>query len=288
MWRLATPELQSARDDVQYLIQLSLKFQNKNEVLAQLDQLYQHYHENGGFVTDEEHDKIPSDIQEELLDLYEHSKKALRLIRPSLMSGVAECPYCSLNEACELDHFMPKAKYKALSLCRLNLVPVCSTCNRKKSDRDYRLFIHPYYLKSEVKNFLSLKVTLIDTKLFFELDVSPRVNPDLKSILDNHINVFNLRSRFQRRINAKLISKINAVLYFIKLFEKKGFFPSDAFLKEALKAFVPKTPSDHDNWDIALYRGLIDCDSFTLEVAKNISNYRFSYVKTNKPGKRVK
>ena len=40
---------------------------------------------------------------------------------------------------------MPKADYKSLALCRLNLVPMCYECNNTKSNQPYREFIHAYY-----------------------------------------------------------------------------------------------------------------------------------------------
>ncbi len=43
---------------------------------------------------------------------------------------VTWCPYCGLNGASDLDHYLEKSKVPELALFAGNLVPCCPTCNR--------------------------------------------------------------------------------------------------------------------------------------------------------------
>lgn len=63
---------------------------------------------------------------------------------------VRVCPYCNRNyvnsegniNTCELDHFFPKSAFPILGACFYNLIPVCSVCNRKKSDQELHYYPH--------------------------------------------------------------------------------------------------------------------------------------------------
>lgn len=58
-------------------------------------------------------------------------------------TGLTVCPYCNRDyincrskkaSGAQLDHFYPRSQYPIFSVCLYNLVPVCSNCNRIKSD----------------------------------------------------------------------------------------------------------------------------------------------------------
>lgn len=47
-----------------------------------------------------------------------------------LVAAQGQCPYCAgIGAAQTLDHYLPKAKFPALSVHPLNLVPACHACN---------------------------------------------------------------------------------------------------------------------------------------------------------------
>lgn len=66
-----------------------------------------------------------------------------------LVAAEGKCPYCAGIGAAEtLDHYLPKARFPALSVHPLNLVPACYTCN-KGAGADFPVSpslqpIHPY------------------------------------------------------------------------------------------------------------------------------------------------
>ena len=78
------------------------------------------------------------------------SKFSIKNINNELVenSKIKVCPYCNENfimnrnekyVSAELDHFFSKDKYPLFSICLYNLIPVCSTCNRLKSNTELRI-----------------------------------------------------------------------------------------------------------------------------------------------------
>jgi len=77
-------------------------------------------------------------------------------------SGIKVCPYCNAEEIsnlnkttrrCEFDHHIAKDDYPILALSFYNLVPVCHTCNHKKSSHKHSI-INPYSHKANEANFI--------------------------------------------------------------------------------------------------------------------------------------
>ncbi|SEM42085.1 HNH endonuclease [Chryseobacterium taichungense] len=91
------------------------------------------------------------------------------------------CIYCNRNYVktvgnsdnkilrAEYDHFFNKNKYPLLALSFYNLIPICSTCNKKKGDTDFDLdnYLHPYLMSDEDKkfNFSYRKKSFIDNNV---------------------------------------------------------------------------------------------------------------------------
>lgn len=65
-----------------------------------------------------------------------------------------ECAFCgkllySEDSDTQVDHFLPKGKFKLISLCWENMILLCSNCNNKKRDYspeslDGKIFIEPF------------------------------------------------------------------------------------------------------------------------------------------------
>lgn len=266
MWRLDKPDLEAAKKDIPRLIESDNRLVESDK--AVLEELYDLYESHHGCVTNEEHDRIPLEKQEALESLYEktYSSRSLNDIRSSLMDPVDKCPYCSINEPTELDHYMPRSRYKALSVCRLNLVPMCGVCNRKKSDKPYAGFVHPYYFAEPgAPEFLVVTVTVIDKQVSFDLSVSPNVEDDRKKVLENQIRELDLKSRLHK--------EMSSYLFDLLLFQKKPLQTDEAlkeFLEHCLSCLSTSRIDYGGNyWRTALLRGLIACKGFTAEVARN-------------------
>jgi hypothetical protein len=87
-----------------------------------------------------------------------------RIIYDELMATPAHgrCPLCGHRQVSTLDHHLPKARYPALAVAPLNLVPSCMDCNKAKTNtfplasEDETL--HPYFDDIEDDPWLSADV----------------------------------------------------------------------------------------------------------------------------------
>lgn len=84
-------------------------------------------------------------------DLYELTYEGNRLqkIRADAFEfSDNRCLFCSVGGVGQLDHFLPKETYPALSLYSLNLVGACEPCNHTKlsiaNANPLEQFVHPY------------------------------------------------------------------------------------------------------------------------------------------------
>lgn len=98
---------------------------------------------------------VDSRDKESLLSLYENFRS--RVISKKLIKKInlKVCPYCNRNyifnfnkdkkaeATAQLDHFYDKSTYPYLSISIYNLIPCCSTCNLRKSNKNKDIF-YPY------------------------------------------------------------------------------------------------------------------------------------------------
>lgn len=153
-----------------------------------------------------------------------------KAIYKELMESSAYCPFCGLNESNELDHFLPKSKYETLSIVPLNLIPICTVCNRKKGSIvpliNGTFFINPYY--HQITNWLS-----------FSLDSSHGISFLMKKI-DRSIPhyseiVFTMEKlELDTRINVKAIAEFNDLKETLKNMKSLG----EDKLKEFLNLII--------------------------------------------------
>jgi hypothetical protein len=67
------------------------------------------------------------------------------------------CPYCGHRNVVTVDHYLPKALFPALAVNPVNLIPVCTDCNTRKSSIVIDL-LHPYFDDIEDDLWLRAKV----------------------------------------------------------------------------------------------------------------------------------
>lgn len=80
--------------------------------------------------------------------------------------GIEVCPYCNRNfirttiigkkrmlkATSQLDHFFDKATHPYFALCLFNLIPVCSSCNHSKLDKEFKK--SPFEIEDVDKGFI--------------------------------------------------------------------------------------------------------------------------------------
>lgn len=146
MWKIDKPNLNRAKGkDIDELIAHCDELDIADKKM--LKQLYQQYDNQNGSVTDAQHNAIPKDKATAIHKMYgnTYENRTLAYIRDELIAKVYKCPYCSISQPNTLDHYMPESTYKALAVCRMNLVPMCGVCNDFKHTKPYKQFIHCYY-----------------------------------------------------------------------------------------------------------------------------------------------
>lgn len=153
-----------------------------DDVISDLKKLYTLY-DKKGFVTDSEIAQATNanQVAATILQVYSNflGEKKLNYINVEIKREIARCPMCSINVPETLDHYMPKSRYPIMSVCRLNLVPSCSTCNGRKSTNQYNLFPHAYYSLFPDVEFLKAEVNVdqithrLSWHFYFESNVLP-------------------------------------------------------------------------------------------------------------------
>jgi hypothetical protein len=108
-----------------------------------------------------------------------------------------KCPLCGSGVVTTLDHHLPKAKYPALAVTSINLIPSCSDCNKTKTATRpltaEEETLHPYF--DDVEDDLWLKAKVIEQNPigFKFYVVQPENWDDLKfKRVKNHFKTFKL------------------------------------------------------------------------------------------------
>lgn len=265
MWKLLKPRLADARKDIETVIAHCQDLEEADQ--APLRQLYVDYHRGGGEVTDAQL-KATEGKKEVIKGQYAkttgkipHTDRDNHLvyIRKALMRSVDKCPYCSINEPQQLDHFMDKDTYGQLATCRLNLVPLCGTCNNLKGKKSYKEFIHPYYQDFPDGYFLVARCYVVRGCVHVKLDIDKLVlaNNALYDRLMAQIDHIHLQKRLKKAINEFLTQIILSCRA-----------TSDRALRKELAVIVKHyVELYHKNdWRTAVLRGLTVCQDFNMEV----------------------
>ena len=184
------------------------------------------------------------------------------------MGQVQKCPYCSINQPQQLDHFMDKSTYGQLAVCRLNLVPLCSSCNHSKRDQPYKNFIHPYYQQFPKSQFFIAECQIIHGKICvnFRLDYNAFGNDtQLHDKLQIHLNSLNIMERFEKEANQFITELLSTC-------QISSNGDLQIYLNEIWEHY--KSIYRLNDWRTAVIKGLIECPGMDISVVK-------SYQKTN-------
>lgn len=252
MWILDKPSLGRAKGkDVRELIANCDELDNT--IKQPLKELYQQYDDQQGRVSDIQLSAISDVNAKAIHSMYKNTyeNKPLAYIRDELTAHVYKCPYCSIAQPNTLDHYMPESKYKALAVCRMNLVPMCSVCNNYKHTKPYESFIHCYYeMLPTTKPFLVAKVHSEKQRFVVLLDFDSTVIGD--AALEMKLRYQEREIRLFKRIQKECVVFINTLC--------RGCEVSDT---SALKLWLRRRLADYESdygqndWRCAVIRGMI-------------------------------
>lgn len=252
MWKIEKPELSRAKGkDIRELIANCDKL---DEAVKQpLKTLYQQYDDQNGSVTDEQLNAITKEQAVAIYGMYDktYENKPMAYIRDELTAHVYKCPYCSIAQPNTLDHYMPESQYKALAVCRMNLVPMCGVCNNYKGKKAYGKFIHCYYDKLPMASpFLVANVYTVKQRFVvkFSFDSATIGDATLESRLkyqENEIRLF-------KRIKKETVVFLNTLCRSCELNDTTS-------LKLWLGRRLKDNEEDYgkNDWRCAVIRGLL-------------------------------
>jgi hypothetical protein len=175
-----------------------------------------------------------------------------------------KCPLCGSGVVSTLDHHLPKAKYPALAVTPINLIPSCYDCNKTKTaSRPFTSeeeTLHPYF--DDVEDELWLKAEVIEQKPvgFKFYVVQPENWDDLKyKRVKYHFKTFKL-GRLYSIFAAGEISLRELTLN--RIYDKSG----SQELKLQIKDYAESSERIHLNsWQSAMFRALEKSEWYTQE-----------------------
>lgn len=128
-----------------------------------------------------------------------------------LSSPQGRCPLCAQRPVATLDHHLPKARYPALAVAPLNLVPACSDCNKAKLNavptRAEDVALHPYYDDLGEDSWLIARVVESQpTALRFRVDVPTAWGSVLAARVMNQFRALGLAKLYASEAAVELIN----------------------------------------------------------------------------------
>lgn len=261
MWSLPKPDLTETLNDVDEFAKIGII--DASEVPA-LKKMVADYDSQNASLTIQQLGTISEATAKNIYSHFNDTQKGNRcfFIREKLFEKASCCPYCGISESGSLDHYMDKIDYKAMALCRLNLVPMCMRCNRPKSTLPYTDFVNPYYFAWQGIEFFLCDVKLVQSEISFIFSISStNLNSQLFSRLNKQIQVIGLSDRLDKA----------TVLYL----RDNVFLDNDdpILLMKSLPSMIKKREKKLDlynHWQTAVLRGLLRCINGNTGVAQQI------------------
>ena len=172
------------------------------------------------------------------------------------------CPYCGVNRASTLDHYLPKSHYSSLALDPANLVPGCRECNHAKGDSNpdgHDAFVHPYFDRLEGRWLKAEVVETNPTSVLYSADPPASWSAELALRVTNHFKRLRLAALFGSNA-AQEISGIS-----VRLAELHSVGSAEA-VREDLSGRARSWEShDPNGWQAALFNALKDSSWFCNE-----------------------
>jgi len=121
------------------------------------------------------------------------------------------CPLCTQRSVATLDHYLPKARYPALAVAPLNLVPACSDCNKAKlasiPTRAEEFPLHPYY--DDLGDQIWLHAQVVERRpaaLRYTVIAPVGWSATLTARVENHFRILRLGALFASEAAEELVN----------------------------------------------------------------------------------
>jgi hypothetical protein len=212
---------------------------------------------------------LPNDLADACLgaihDAYAEVQKTRRLsdLRDRLTLPVEHCPLCGFGEIAQLDHFLPKSIYRALSIYARNLVPTSGPCNNAKltyvADADAPKLLHPYFAEIPDVSFFKADVTFDHGALTVSFLIGEDgISPELATSLNFQLGRLKLNERYPKQINQFLFGQRTGILE-----AAAGGDPTRVLIPYLVRSAEGlRKDFGRNDWRPALMAGLAECEAF--------------------------
>jgi hypothetical protein len=209
---------------------------------------------------------LSAELKDALYLAYTEVQEGRRLqrLRDRIKLLALRCPLCGIGPATDLDHHLPRSRFKGLSIYVRNLVPMCHSCNNKKrtvaGDTPDQQFIHAYFDTLPQERFLVANVSVSDSGITvdFKVNHTATMPQDIYDRISFQLDRLNLVERYRPEVNVFLESQKDS-------FELVFGAEKNA---EQLRNFLIRSANSHErsfglnDWRTALFHGLAACDAF--------------------------
>ena len=219
--------------------------------------------------------KINDKSKEVLRNLYNFRRKSIANLFSELMTDPdnrlsGKCPYCLNSEANSFDHFLPKKRFPEFAIHPTNLIPSCSFCNQKKSEK-YAEFLNLYLDAIPTdRQFLFVSFTFSDKCLIAEyyLKKDPYLSEDLFSKIRKTFNRLELCERYKRASHQMLVDVIKD----INLLRSK-LSDTDVIREELLRQYkIYYEKYDVNDWEYVFKKSCVEDASVFEFLFQNCDN----------------
>ncbi|WP_315812466.1 hypothetical protein [Bradyrhizobium sp. SZCCHNR2028] len=176
-------------------------------------------------------------------------------------SPQGRCPLCTQRSVTTLDHHLPKARFPALAVAPLNLVPACSDCNKAKlvavPTRAEEVGLHPYY--DNLGDDVWLKAQVIErrpTAVKFKVVAPAAWDAVLSARVLHHFRALGLASLFASEAAEELINIRH------QLTTLRAADPVNGVRRELRRRAESCAAARPNGWRTAAYRAWCECDWF--------------------------
>ncbi|WP_158486629.1 HNH endonuclease [Pseudomonas lurida] len=268
MWRLDTPNTGNSSENLTTALTLlngTPVYELTNLEKARVLQLYQSYDDNlGNPSNDLKGTEAEALLLEAMHNAYLQVQIGGRLedYRDKLKLLAEICPYCGFGAITDLDHHLPRSKFKAHSIYAKNLIPCCHPCNNikraKAGDMPNGQFSHVYFGQRPHEPFLSAdaKVHLTGLEVSFTINQTATLDPNEFERLKFQFDTLELNSRYKAPINIYMGTLRTSIESFAAL----GGAALKTFLQSSYTASCRDFGPNH--WQSALLKSLTESDEF--------------------------
>lgn len=202
--------------------------------------------------------------KEALLHCYTGNTKSVRKLREAIIENqnihyTTKCAYCGLSDTNYLDHYLPKDDFPEYAVHSHNLVPCCSYCNEKKSnrflDRDgVRKVFNPYFEEVGEEPIIICILECSDTTVKGYLTVRSDID---NQVWLNHLSTLDLIRRYQNELPRILCTIMYDIMAIFTEFDE-NFNGSKRVINRKLKEI--ERIQGRNSLEAVVYRAYLEVD----------------------------